>query len=103
WNDPAATAAAYTADGWYRSGDIGRPDAGGRLILSGRTKDMIVLPNGFNVYPEDLENALRVAGVRDSVIVETRPGRIEAIVLTTAVATARAPVAEKPPDVFCLP
>ena len=34
----------------------------GRLILSGRSKDMIVLPNGFNVYPEDIENALRIAG-----------------------------------------
>jgi long-chain acyl-CoA synthetase len=81
WNDPAATAAAFTPDGWYRSGDIGRHDAAGRLILSGRTKDIIVLPNGFNVYPEDIENALRIAGVRDSVVVETRPGRIEAIVL----------------------
>ena len=56
----------------------------GRLILMGRTKDMIVLPNGFNVYPEDIENALRVAGVRDSVVVETRPGRIEAVVLAPA-------------------
>ena len=47
----------------------------------GRTKDIIVLPNGLNVYPEDIENALRTAGLRDSVVVETRPGRIEAIVL----------------------
>jgi long-chain acyl-CoA synthetase len=47
----------------------------------GRTKDIIVLPNGLNVYPEDIENALRIAGVRDSVVVETRPGRIEAVVL----------------------
>jgi len=87
WNDPAATAAAFTEDGWYRSGDVGHLDAAGRLILSGRTRDMIVLPNGFNVYPEDLENALRVAGVRDSVAVETRPGRIEVVVLASAVAT----------------
>jgi long-chain acyl-CoA synthetase len=42
---------------------------------------MIVLPNGFNVYPEDIENALRVAGIRDAIAVETKPGRIEAIVL----------------------
>ena len=89
WNDPAATAAAYTPDGWYRTGDIGHLDAEGRLILSGRTRDIIVLPNGFNVYPEDIENALRVAGVRDSVVVETRPGRIEAVVLASAGATAR--------------
>jgi long-chain acyl-CoA synthetase len=89
WNDPAATAAAYTEDGWYRSGDIGHFDAAGRLILSGRSRDMIVLPNGFNVYPEDIENALRVAGLREAVVVETRPGRIEAIVLAKqAAATA---------------
>ena len=45
---------------------------------------MIVLPNGFNVYPEDIENALRIAGIRDSVVLETEPGRIEAIVLASA-------------------
>ena len=81
WNTPELTAAAFTEDGWYRTGDLGRFDERGRLILSGRIKDIIVLPNGFNVYPEDLENALRVAGLRDSVIVESRPGRIEAVVL----------------------
>jgi long-chain acyl-CoA synthetase len=81
WNNPAATAEAYTPDGWFRSGDIGHLDEGGRLILSGRKKDIIVLPNGFNVYPEDIENALRIAGIRDSVVLETSPGRIEAIVL----------------------
>ena len=42
---------------------------------------MIVLPNGFNVFPEDIENALRIAGIRDSVVLETEPGRIEAVVL----------------------
>jgi long-chain acyl-CoA synthetase len=84
WQDPEATAAAFTADGWYRTGDIGRLDADGRLVLMGRTKDIIVLPNGLNVYPEDIENALRTAGVRESVVVETRPGRIEAVVLPLA-------------------
>jgi long-chain acyl-CoA synthetase len=81
WHDPDTTAAAFTDDGWYRTGDIGRLDSAGRLILMGRTKDIIVLPNGMNVYPEDIENALRTAGVRDSVVVETSPGRIEAVVL----------------------
>jgi long-chain acyl-CoA synthetase len=82
WNAPEQTAAAFTEDGWYRSGDIGHFDAAGRLILSGRSRDVIVLPNGFNVYPEDLENALRIAGLRDSVVLETRPGRIEAVLLS---------------------
>ncbi len=81
WDEPELTARAFTEDGWYRTGDVGRLDPEGRLILSGRKKDMIVLPNGFNVYPEDIENALRVAGIRDSVVLETRPGRIEAILL----------------------
>jgi long-chain acyl-CoA synthetase len=87
WNDPERTAAAHTADGWYRTGDIGRLDEAGRLILMGRTKDIIVLPNGLNVYPEDIENALRIEGLRDSVVVETRPGRIEAIILPPAAPT----------------
>jgi long-chain acyl-CoA synthetase len=81
WRAPEKTAEAFTADGWYKTGDIGHLDPAGRLILSGRIKDIIVLPNGFNVYPEDIENALRIAGIRDSVVLETKPGRIEAIVL----------------------
>ena len=84
WEAPELTAQAFTEDGWYRTGDLGHLDAHGRLILSGRIKDIIVLPNGFNVYPEDIENALRVAGLRDTVVVETAPGRIEAVVLEDA-------------------
>jgi long-chain acyl-CoA synthetase len=81
WRDPEATNVSFATDGWYRTGDIGRHDAEGHLILMGRKKDIIVLPNGLNVYPEDVENALRTAGIRDAVVVETRPGRIEAVVL----------------------
>jgi long-chain acyl-CoA synthetase len=85
WQDPGATAAAFTDDGFYRSGDLGHLDEKGRLVLHGRKRDMIVLPNGFNVFPEDVENALRVAGIRDSVVLETEPGRIEAIVLAPTI------------------
>ena len=81
WRDPEATARAIDPDGWYHTGDIGHLDAAGRLVLSGRTKDRIVLPNGFKVYPEDIENALRNAGVRESIVLESAPGRIEAVVL----------------------
>ena len=96
WNNPEATAAAFTEDGWYKTGDIGHLDAAGRLILSGRIKDMIVLPNGFNVYPEDIENALRIAGIRDSVVLETQPGRIEAVVLGSAAGAPGAVAASEP-------
>jgi long-chain acyl-CoA synthetase len=81
WQEPEATAASFTRDGWYKTGDIGRHDAAGHLILMGRIRDIIVLPNGLNVYPEDVENALRTAGVRDAMVLETRPGRIEAVLL----------------------
>ena len=57
-----------------------------------------MLPNGFNVYPEDIENALRIAGVRDSVALETRPGRIEVVVLGSATAPAGSRGDREPPD-----
>ena len=94
WQNPTATAEAFTDDGWYRTGDIGHLDPEGRLILSGRIKDIIVLPNGFNVYPEDIENALRIAGIRDSVVLETQPGRIEAVVLGSSTGRRAAPAAQ---------
>ena len=81
WQAPELTKAAFTEDGWYHTGDLGHLDEAGRLVLSGRIKDIIVLPNGFNVYPEDIENALRIAGLREAIAVETAPGRIEAIVV----------------------
>ncbi len=84
WHDPGATAEAFTEDGFYKTGDLGHLDAQGRLVLHGRKRDMIVLPSSLNVFPEDIENALRVAGIRDSVVLESEPGRIEAVVLAPA-------------------
>jgi long-chain acyl-CoA synthetase len=82
WNDPAATAAAKTDDGWYRTGDVARYDKRGNLVLVGRTRNIIVLPNGLNVYPEDIENVLSDAGLEQAVVIETKPGRLEAVVLS---------------------
>ncbi|HLB44330.1 MAG TPA: AMP-binding protein [Candidatus Limnocylindrales bacterium] len=81
WKDPAATAAVMT-DGWYRTGDVGRFDRRGNLVLMGRTKNIIVLPNGLNVYPEDVENVLADVGLEQAVVIETAPGRLEAVVLS---------------------
>ncbi|CAN5685721.1 AMP-binding protein [soil metagenome] len=55
YKNPEATAEAFTEDGWFRSGDLGRIDKDGHLFIVGRGKDVIVLPSGKNVHPEDLE------------------------------------------------
>ncbi len=55
YKNPEATAEAFTDDGWFRSGDLGRIDKDGHLFIVGRGKDVIVLPSGKNVHPEDLE------------------------------------------------
>jgi long-chain acyl-CoA synthetase len=57
-------------EGWYRTGDVGELDAQGNLYFKGRKKDVIVTPAGMNVYPEDLEAALRrQLEVKDCVVI----------------------------------
>jgi long-chain acyl-CoA synthetase len=58
WENEEATRAVLEKDGWYHTGDLGEIDKDGFLWLRGRKKDMIVLADGTNVYPEDIENAL---------------------------------------------
>ncbi len=55
YRNPEATKESFTEDGWFRSGDLGRFDHHGHLYITGRAKDVIVLPSGKNVHPEDLE------------------------------------------------
>jgi len=58
WHDPTATRAAFTPDGWFRTGDIGAVDpATGHLRIRGRTKEMIIT-GGMNVYPREVEIVL---------------------------------------------
>ncbi len=69
WEDPENTTAVFE-DGWYKTGDQGYLDQQGYLHLQGRKKDMIVLPSGQNVFPDDIEAILRKhTGVRDAVVV----------------------------------
>lgn len=65
---------AFTSDGWFRSGDLGRFDHTGHLYIVGRKKDVVSLPSGKSVYPEDVEahyerlpciNEICVLGIRD--------------------------------------
>jgi long-chain acyl-CoA synthetase len=66
---PEETRAAFQ-DGWFHTGDIGELDADGQLLIRGRKKEMIVTPEGLNVFPEDVERALNEQpGVKDSAVV----------------------------------
>jgi long-chain acyl-CoA synthetase len=74
YRNPEANREAFTEDGWFRSGDLGRLDAAGRLYVIGRKKDVIKLPTGKQIFPEDVEahysrsrlvGEVCVLGVRD--------------------------------------
>jgi long-chain acyl-CoA synthetase len=69
YNAPEETRRAFQ-DGWFHTGDIGDLDADGRLRIRGRKKEMIVTPEGLNVFPEDVERVLNaIPGVRESAVV----------------------------------
>lgn len=69
WQDPEATAAAKTDDGWLRTGDVAITDDEGYLYLIDRAKDLIIV-SGFNVYPAEVEDAISAhPGVADVAVV----------------------------------
>jgi long-chain acyl-CoA synthetase len=88
WNRPEATAEALR-DGWLHTGDLGYFDSGGNLFITGRRKEVIVLANGKNVYPEEVEiHYLQAPSVKEICVmaVEARPGdptseRLHAVVV----------------------
>jgi long-chain acyl-CoA synthetase len=72
--------AAVADDGWLHTGDIGERDAQGRLFIKGRKKEMIVTPEGLNVFPEDVERVLdALPGVRESAVVGVTEGAQERV------------------------
>ncbi|WP_034088946.1 class I adenylate-forming enzyme family protein [Streptacidiphilus albus] len=89
YTDPALTAQAFTSDGWFRTGDLGRLRPDGHVVLTGRLKDLIIR-KGENIAPQEIEDLIyqdpRVAGVaviglpdpvrgeRVCAVVERRPG-----------------------------
>ncbi len=68
FGDPARTAAEFSADGWFRTGDLARIDARGYVWIVGRAKDLVI-SGGFNVYPREVETELdAVPGVLESAV-----------------------------------
>ncbi len=76
YKDEAATADALTADGYFRTGDYGKLDENNVLYITGRKKNLIILSNGKNVYPEEIENALAATpGIVDIIVYEGQSKR----------------------------
>lgn len=71
YNNPEATAEVFEGE-WFRTGDYGRIDDEGFIFITGRKKNLIITPNGKNVYPEEIEAVIQhVEGVTEVVVYET--------------------------------
>jgi long-chain acyl-CoA synthetase len=91
-NRPEADAVAFTEDGWFRTGDLGELDADGFLHILARVSETIVLPDGKNVYPEEVEEAYAGSPyIREVAVLEYRKGLAAlAVPDVTAIHEARA-------------
>ena len=80
-DDDAANRAAFTEDGWFRTGDLGSVDAEGYVTVSGRSKELIVLGGGKNIFPEELEERYGADPAIREIAVLERQGALVALVL----------------------
>src|SRR5688572_5350188 len=69
WNQPGKTAESFTADGWFRTGDLGAFDEDGYLAIAGRAKDLII-SGGLNIYPKEIEERIdALPGIEESAVI----------------------------------
>ena len=89
YKNPEATKAAFTEDGWLRTGDLGRLDKKKNIYIKGRCKTMFLGASGQNIYPEEIEDKLNnQEAVGESLIVE-REGKLVALVFPDETLTKR--------------
>ena len=75
YNNPEANEAVFTEDGWFRTGDMGYKDNDGYFYITGRLKSVIVLENGKNIFPEEIEEYLaEIEYIAESVVVGRQEG-----------------------------
>lgn len=80
YKNPEATAAAFTQDGWFKTGDLGVMDNKRNIFIRGRIKSMILNSSGQNIYPEEVEAVLSNCQYVDECLVVDREGKITALV-----------------------
>lgn len=80
YKNDEATAQTIDKDGWYHTGDLGLMDNGGNVFIKGRSKNMLLGPNGQNIYPEEIEDKLNsMTFAMESVVVQ-RDGKLVGLV-----------------------
>jgi long-chain acyl-CoA synthetase len=86
YDNPDANAEVFTDDGWFRTGDLGYMDSEGYIYITGRKKSVIVLNNGKNVFPEEIEEYLgKIESIKECVVVGRDKGDGSEIMLTAVV------------------
>ena len=89
WDNPEATAEAFTDDGYFRTGDLGYFDQAGYLHIAGRSKELIILSGGENIFPEDVEAVYGTAAQAREVAVLEHKDRLVALFVPEPDALAR--------------
>jgi long-chain acyl-CoA synthetase len=78
YKNPEATQAAFTEDGWFKTGDLGAFGKGGYLFIRGRAKSMILGPGGENIYPEEIEAEIDAEPLVEESLVLSKGGQLVA-------------------------